>query len=168
METLFNCIVKNSTIMRKRVNNADGLSYWKALKIILAPIKDLHSNTFKKIPTKIYNKYMALQEYDNNNMIEHNHFLMQIVRIPTNEQPELIKIMQIAYNIGQYYGYTHNKTHKIECDKDINKMDNIYNFITITNINKMNKIIKNSFNNNNIINELCTQIKQLFEQNITK
>ncbi len=107
---------------------------------------------------------MALQEYENGNMIEHNHFLMQIVRIPTNEQPELIKIMQIAYNIGQYYGY--HKTHKIECDKDINKLDNIYNFITIANVKKMNKMI-NSFNDN-IIEELCSQIKQLFEQNLTK
>lgn len=44
--------------------------------------------------------------YGNNITIEKNHFLIQTVRIPRNEEPSLKKIGQIALNIGQYQGYT--------------------------------------------------------------
>ena len=37
-------------------------------------------------------------------IIEKNHFIMQTVRIPMNEKPTLKKIIQLALNIGQYYG----------------------------------------------------------------
>lgn len=44
--------------------------------------------------------------YGNTEIIEKNHFLIQTVRIPENEEPSLKKVCQIALNIGQYQGYT--------------------------------------------------------------
>ena len=42
-------------------------------------------------------------------IIEKNHFIIQSVRIPTTEEPSLKKLIQIALNIGQYYGIKDNK-----------------------------------------------------------
>jgi hypothetical protein len=44
--------------------------------------------------------------HGNTKIIEKNHFLIQTVRIPKNEEPSLRKVCQIALNIGQYQGYT--------------------------------------------------------------
>ena len=55
--------------------------------------------------------------YGNTEIIEENHFLIQTVRIPENEEPSLKKVCQIALNIGQYQGYT-RKTIKNNSIKD--------------------------------------------------
>ena len=39
-------------------------------------------------------------------IIEENHFLIQTIRIPKNEEPTLKKNCQIALNIVHYLGYT--------------------------------------------------------------
>ena len=46
--------------------------------------------------------------HGNTEIIEKNHFLIQTVRIPKNEEPSLRKVCQIALNIGQYQGYANN------------------------------------------------------------
>ena len=50
--------------------------------------------------------------HGNTEIIEINHFLIQTVRIPKNEEPSLRKVCQIALNIGQYQWYTRKNNWK--------------------------------------------------------
>ena len=44
----------------------------------------------------------TINGYGEKHIIEKNHFVIQTVRLPTNEEPSLRKIMQVALNIAQY------------------------------------------------------------------
>ena len=110
IETLFEQIRK--VVKQKREINAsfDGKKFWQSIKTILAK-SSWNATNWKTQSKTNYEKIMSMSEYTingygNTEIIEKNHFLIQTVRIPENEEPSLRKVCQIALNIGQYQGYT--------------------------------------------------------------
>ena len=61
--------------------------------------------------------------YDEKKMIQSNHFIIQTVRIPLNEEPSLRKIIQIALNIGQYTGSGKKKEKWMNIENYLTKDD---------------------------------------------
>ena len=108
--TLFEQIRKVVKQKREIYDSFDGKKFWQSIKTILA--KSSWNATKWKTQSKTnYEKIMSMSEYTingygNTEIIEKNHFLIQTVRIPENEEPSLRKVCQIALNIGQYQGYT--------------------------------------------------------------
>ena len=68
----------------------------------------------------------TIDGYGNQSIIEINHFLIQTVRIPLNEEPSIRKIIQIALNIGQYTGSGGKKEKWMNLESYLTK-DNIEN-----------------------------------------
>jgi len=103
---------------------------------------------------------MALPEkqidgHGNITMFELHHFIIQLVRIPRNEQPTIIKIMQLAYNFGQFSGSNKQKS----LYKGISKLNSIHKFISRQNIKKINQELQK----HNIDNtQMCQDIQKLF------
>jgi hypothetical protein len=162
IKSIYNTIINCSASMRKRLgNSADGLKYWTELKKILEPLKHLQAIHFKKIQKSLYENTMLLPEktidgYGNVKMIEINHFLIQLVRIPTNEEPSFVKIIQLAYNWGQLYGSIE------QIDTKYNKLSNINTFITTEELERLDNQIKR---HNIDISNINTKIHKLFEDN---
>jgi hypothetical protein len=94
----------------------------------------------------------TIDGYGNIKMIEINHFLIQLVRIPTNEESTLIKIMQLAYNWGQLSGSVNT------IDSKYRKLSNINTFITLEELMTLDI-------HENIHFEIISKIKKLFENN---
>lgn len=108
IEDLFNKIKIVSKKHNLNNNKFDGRAFWQPIKKILST-SNFKANKWKKIPSKYVKERMDMNEYyingyGNTEIIKLNHFIIQTVRIPTTEKPSLKKIMQIALNIGQYYG----------------------------------------------------------------
>ena len=132
LENLFRVVEKKSHDLRKKNPNADGLKFWKPIKNELSKYDDLKASQWKRLK-KEYMDVMNIPEYTidgygNQSIIEINHFLIQTVRIPLNEEPSLRKIIQIALNIGQYTGCGGKKEKWMNLEsyltkKDIRKLD---------------------------------------------
>jgi len=110
IETLFDQIRKIAKHKNQTDVSFDGKKFWQPIKIILSDSTWKATKWKKQSKTK-YEEIMNMPEffingYGNTIKIPENHFLIQTVRIPTNEEPSLKKICQIALNIGQYQGYT--------------------------------------------------------------
>ena len=109
LEYLFNIVRDKSTELRGKYRDEfDGKGFWQPIKKILAKV-NINALDWKKISQDIVESIMTLPEYYKNgygdeHIIETNHFLIQQVRIPTTELPSLKKIVQLALNIGQFYG----------------------------------------------------------------
>ena len=110
IENLYEKIRKIAKKKRKNNSAFDGKGFWQPIKLILSTSN--WKATKWKTQSKIkYNKIMKIPEFFINGhghteIIEENHFLIQTVRIPHNEEPSLKKVCQISLNIGQYQGYT--------------------------------------------------------------
>lgn len=77
----------------------------------------------------------SINGYETKEINENNHFIIQQVRIPLNENPTIKKIIQIALNIGQYKGTNNNNfIYNI-------KFNNITQFIYKTDIIELSKYI---------------------------
>ena len=105
---IWNKIKKVSYEQRKINKNFDGKLFWKKIKEILEKEKS-QADSFKAVPKKLAEKVLSLPEYHilgngRQEILEHNHFIIQTFRIPLNEKPSLKKIGQIALNIGQCQG----------------------------------------------------------------
>ena len=109
-----------------RVYNPDkGLENWNTIKIILAEstelgkwnsqVKDMYNfmkedlGIFEQecdIPSPLFD----LSSEKRHSIWEHHHFYLQHVRIPTLnfESPQLVRLIQIAYNAGQLDASWHN------------------------------------------------------------
>ena len=114
IETLFEQIRKIAKHKHKHKHKTntsfDGKKFWQPIKRILSESSWKATKWKKQSKTK-YDKIMSMPEFfkdghGNTEIIEKNHFLIQTVRIPKNEEPSLRKVCQIALNIGQYQGYT--------------------------------------------------------------
>jgi hypothetical protein len=168
MKTIYNTIIECTASMRKRLGaSADGLKYWTELKKILEQLKHLQALHFKKIPKSLYESTMLLPEktidgYGNIKMIEINHFLIQLVRIPTNEEPTFIKIIQLAYNWGQLYGSVE------QIDSKYNKLSNINTFISVEEIRALDNEIKKYNIDISNLSDIITKIQKIFENNYSR
>lgn len=146
---LWNKIRDTSCQQRLKNKNFDGKSFWNKIKKILEK-ESIKADSFKALPKSLVNDVMTLPEYQilgngDQEILEHNHFIIQTVRIPLTEKPTLKKIMQIALNIGQckgmgskYNKYLIKRT-KIEnylSKKDIDNLDKNIHEKTIEEIYK--------------------------------
>lgn len=155
IEKLFNKLRLKSKELNEKNENFDGLKFWRLLKDEFAS-SEFKSKSWKKIPDKIVKNVMKMPEYyiDGNGkqeIIEVNHFLIQTVRIPTQDKPSLRKIMQIALNVGQFQGkkdkkglteYMKNRT---KCSDYISKKDcdvKINDILSEKSIKKILKILE--------------------------
>ncbi|MCC0179084.1 hypothetical protein I4641_19125 [Waterburya agarophytonicola K14] len=99
---LFTLVQQETKCFKIKYPQGDGRAFWQPLKQLFAETK-LHANNWKQLDPNLVAKLMQLEEKDElGNTIEVNHFLRQQVRIPTEEKPDLRRIMQLALNSGQY------------------------------------------------------------------
>lgn len=185
MNKLFKNVIKYGYFVRK--NKLDGLKYWNKLKIFV------NENFDKTIEgdwniTIVTNDGNTLDEIDNiydyfhddlgmkgeeddekNENWEKYHFFLQLIRIPKKNKIDLIRLLQIAYNIGQFYSERKEGNYNEEClqvfdennmqkhlsytkSKVIIEQQSIINFInniikktTIQNLNKKYMKYKNKY-----------------------
>ena len=150
LEQLFNMVFNKSYVLRKhhtiqkRRNQLnpkfDGQGFWQPIKEIFAKDKNKASSWVHSLQKEQEALIMSLNEKNaNGNMNEKNHFLIQQVRIPHNEEPVVCKILQIALNMGQYKGIVegegtnHNPSYLFH---------SIYDFITHNDVHDLSDKIK--------------------------
>ena len=149
IEQIFNKLRLKSKELNEKNENFDGLKFWRSLKEEFAS-SNFKSKSWKKISNKIIKNVMQMPEYyidgyGKQEIIEVNHFLIQSVRIPTQDKPSLRKIMQVALNIGQFQGkkgrseYMKNRT---KCSDYISKKDCDIKINTVLSEKSIKKILK--------------------------
>lgn len=141
INSLFNLVIKYGIMTRK--NEYDGLTNWNIIKkylisdakyewSILIDIKGKNTNNLKEIYNYVHDKLgMRGDENDEkNDKWEPYHFFLQLIRIPLNNECSLQRIMQIAYNIGQYYAESDNEiyTEKIKNYFNKNKLGELHSY----------------------------------------
>ena len=99
LEIIFNKVRQNSYKLNKKYKNFDGLAYWKPIKKILSDINGNASKWIKqntKFTNYVMNKVPEFVISNNKQeLIEHNHFIIQTIRIPLQEKPSIRKIIQL-------------------------------------------------------------------------
>ena len=99
---LFTLVQQETKHFRTKYPQGDGRGFWQPLKQLFAET-ELRADSWKQLDSNLVTKLMQLKEKDEEgNTIELNHFLRQQVRIPTQSEPTLRRIMQLALNSGQY------------------------------------------------------------------
>ena len=142
IETLFDQIMKILKQKRKKNVHFNGKKFWQPIKTILSE-SNWKATKWREQSKSKYEKIMNMPEffingYGNTEIIEKNHFLIQTVRIPKNEEPSLKKVCQIALNIGQYQGYA----------KKTIKNNSIKNYLLNS---ECNILLKDILSNKNIL-----------------
>jgi hypothetical protein len=129
-ERVFECIITKVNYKRKAGGDTfDGLAYWHRMKAIL-----------NKLPATVYewvidysavdgDRILQLPECDEHNIIIlNNHCIRQLIRIPREKPCCIMRVMHIAFNIGQFtalkesnyatlvmYGLEHINSYVDEC-----------------------------------------------------
>ena len=108
VKTLFNLVKMVSENYKRNKKDFDGQEFWHPIKAILSktswqasnwvPISDEDDDNTMKLCE------FCVDDHGNRIILEINHFQIQLVRIPRRENPSLRKVIQIALNLGQYYG----------------------------------------------------------------
>lgn len=123
MERLFNSVIAYGQHVRK--HGRDGLKYWNDIKPMfqsnstVLPLRNTYRRSYRLVnltATSDDDVAIEISGYtfknlkSNGEIDERNHYLVQLFRIPhlachvgeANEEPiTILKLMQIAYNIGQ-------------------------------------------------------------------
>jgi hypothetical protein len=149
MEELFNLVKNYGYIVRS--NELDGLQSWNEIKYILSTIscdrlewsmtlKDLKSETLNIESAYIYvhcKLNMKGEETDpKGNNWEKYHFFLQLVRIPKkNPKCDLVRLCQIAYNLGQLSAVY---------EDDVVYTENVKRFYVTNNLDKMSTYVSSS------------------------
>ena len=128
LQIKFKQTIEDGTTIRR--NNGDGLACWKDLKSMFStdPLEKLKWVTLFIKPNPEFRK--SLSELDEKNddgtMNEPNHYLRQLVNIPI-KNPVLCeqRLMQIAYNIGQYKASIEKYSRDINASFTTHEMDSI-------------------------------------------
>tara|TARA_Y100000590_G_scaffold247874_1_gene278498 strand:+ start:963 stop:1424 length:462 start_codon:yes stop_codon:yes gene_type:complete len=111
LKDLFEITKQGAKDFRERNPVGDGKVFWQDLKTYIEKTQ-IHTPddvNFIVLESETTQNIMLLVEYVTNSfgiqfMNEYNHFLIQTVRIPNNEEISLKKLLQIAFNIGQFLG----------------------------------------------------------------
>jgi len=114
LQGIFDKVREKARELRMSNPNADGLAFWRPIKAVLSKYTHITASRFKKLDSSLTSRIMILPEkcidgYGEEHMIELHHFMIQAVRIPIQEQPTILKIIQIALNLGQYEGLMKEK-----------------------------------------------------------
>ena len=165
IETIYNCVLKHATELRLNNTRANGLLYWTHLKSLFASISYIRVNAFIPIDKDTYHRFMSLPEktidgYGKITMLELNHFVIQLVRIPHHEQPTIIKILQLAYNYGHYLDSREILLTKSGTFNGIENVNTIHKFISQEDIEKVDSELRQLSIN---IDTMCQDIKNVFE-----
>jgi len=87
----------------------DGMGYWQPVKKIFARHDDKLAK-WSKLDGDLVDRLMKIPEHDaDGKFIPVQHFLRQQVRIPTEEDCNIRRFMQLALNAGQLLGSTTQK-----------------------------------------------------------
>ena len=138
---LWNLIIDISNKLKStNKDNFDGLTFWKSFKSKLQevnkPSGTWNYETHDKLRL-LFNKKINIINNDldsKNNLIEHIHFIRQVLWIPHKDEGKLsfVRLMQIALNIGQLIGSLKKYSDRKLAQLIINNMEelkNIYNYI---------------------------------------
>lgn len=141
LDNLFYLLLETVKLARKNNQNFDGLNYWRKIKFLLS--EDLKASKWKHISKKLTDDILSLPEQivygsGKSETIENNHFIIQQVRIPKTDKPNLRKIMQIALNIGQWEGSPNQDIYNL-VNYPQTKLNKLSTYITEAD----NKIISN-------------------------
>ena len=165
MEELFS-LVKNYGYIVKS-NELDGLKNWNAIKYYLSSIscdglkwsiilKDLENKTldingaYNYIYTTLNMKGEDNEEEIRNNNWEKFHFFLQLARIPKNNKDcNLVRLCQIAYNLGQLSAVYNDVVYTRDVKQffTINKLDKLSTYtrsscvISIKNLESIRQLI---------------------------
>jgi hypothetical protein len=170
MENLFNKVIWYGYKVRK--NKLDGLEHWNKLKNCVKEnnidinidgnweitVNNTEGDELDNI-NDIYDFFhddlgMRGEEDDEKNEDwEKYHFFLQLARIPKKNKLDLIRLLQVAYNIGQY-----------NCDKEEEKYDE--NAMMIFNENNLGKLVSYSSHeiNENDANTLISFINDIIKE----
>ena len=118
MEAVFNTVITKVNYRRKAVGpEFNGLDYWHRMKTILARLQSPAGITggiatgetaYTWAPREMedsedYEHVMQLPEFNEDGSVHvANHSIIQLVRIPRKYPCTITKVMQIAFDIGQF------------------------------------------------------------------
>jgi hypothetical protein len=170
MEELFDLIKEYGYKVRK--NRLDGLKSWSVIKNHLQNNENIKCE-WKFTKTQLYEMYnfihdvlnMKGEENDIGNENEHPkhnewekcHFFLQLIRIQKNNDCNILRLCQIAYNIGQFKAEYSDTiyTSDIKSYFEENNLDYVDTYVNVDCFNEVYKdIISNIIN---IIKSLCNQ-----------
>jgi len=102
------CAFRVAHIRDCSADAAAGLQFWKLIRPLLEEFDHAIASwggSWVQSLAEIYeseNMEQQCPEYDEaGKMIEHNHFMLQVLRIPLKEHLTLRKLCQVALNLGQ-------------------------------------------------------------------
>lgn len=132
-----------ATGIATRQNGENGKENWDSLKssiehnISLVKEKILEIETRVKFIKLINEQTKEIMNYEHKNeegqvINEKNHFMIQSIRIPNEIDFSIVRLIQIAYNIGQLEGVCKNT--------DLLPRKNLNEFITDENIELINSV----------------------------
>ena len=143
LEIIFDLVKEKSYDKRKaHPTTFDGKGFWQPIKNLLEPLDNFHASKWRTLSKTKARQIMLLHEYTMNvyeekQINELHHFIIQQVRIPLTEKPTIKKIIQVALNIGQYKGVNNGVyIHDIKFSK-------LEEFLTKKDIIELSKHISN-------------------------
>jgi hypothetical protein len=117
-------LMEHKSYKMKKDGKINGKEYWQPYKNLFDKYQ-IPNLKWKKINKNLlltlYQPEYFIDGFGNTKIIEDNHFLIQTVRIPYQEECNLKKLMQIALNSGQYYASTGQKLNYVKLDTYISK-----------------------------------------------
>ena len=149
-------------LRKKYKDNLDGLGLWNNLKKNLVDIQkdDLinWNSNHERIIYSLSEMKNSLKEYDDKKqLIEKNHFLLQLFNIPKKDvTAPFTRLIQLAFNIGQLKPLLNDKSFGFNVKQIFadNKLDQIETYMDDDNLAKY-KIFQND------IDDILTSIENL-------
>lgn len=119
LDLLFSSVQQGAAEFATRNPEGDGRAFWQPIKQLFGK-QDIRASGWQRLNSGLVAKLMNLSEFDESgNIILLNHYLRQQVRIPTEEEPILRKIMQLALNSGYFIA----SKDKQELDRSLKDFD---------------------------------------------
>jgi hypothetical protein len=153
---LFNTVKQYGETVRN--NSLDGLESWNKIKSIIKvvdsdsklngwainiKINGKKTNNLKEIFDYVHDELKMYGDEDDDKKYktghkewERYHFFLQLIRIPHLNSCSLIRLCQVAYNIGQYRSENNKKAYPQECQDyfELNNLDKIESYISLDDV----------------------------------
>jgi len=99
--------------MYRRNGGEDGLRLWAIMKEYFEGVPNTQASAWKTSVCpggQLYDtwaqEFQRFSEYENGELVVKNHFFHQLNNIPQDKPANLLRLLQVALNIGQGYGST--------------------------------------------------------------